>query len=162
MYTRILVPLDGSDLAEQVLPYVKLLGQKLQPEIELLRTVEPVPDELADTAHGDYPHRISANRSSHAQDYLEQVAGSLRESGINVICTVHEGEPAPLILSASAKKPDTLIAMSTHGRSGITRWSMGSVTDKVLHATTNPLLVVRGQPEESARADASIDGIIVP
>ncbi|MFQ6026713.1 MAG: universal stress protein [Dehalococcoidia bacterium] len=162
MYARILVPLDGSELAEGVLPYVKLLSAKLQPQIDLLRVIEPVPSELSDSAHGAYPHRISASIASHAQDYLEQVAGPLREMGLKVDCDVHEGEPASLILSAAARNPDTLLAMSTHGRTGITRWTMGSVTDKVLHAATVPLLVIRSPEHPADRAEADLKAVIVP
>ena len=143
MYQRILVPLDGSPLAEQVLAWVGILAKGMQSQVELLRVIESPPQDLPDSAHGIYPHRVFASIASHAQDYLEGLAIPLRQDGLSVSSIVREGSPAPSIASEGAKEPETLIAMATHGRSGISRWLLGSVTDKVLHATTNPLLMVR-------------------
>lgn len=143
MFTRILVPLDGSELAEQVLPYVRILGKGLQARVELLRVFEPVSPSLADPAHGLYLDRIIASVRTQMQDYVENVAASLRKDGLTVSTIVHEGNPAASIVQEAETIPDTLVAISTHGRSGITRWVMGSTTDKVLHATSHPLLIVR-------------------
>ena len=71
VYTRLLVPLDGSELAEEALPYAKTLGKGLGVRIELLRVVEPPPREIVDSAHGIYPHRLAEGFKSHARDYLE-------------------------------------------------------------------------------------------
>jgi nucleotide-binding universal stress UspA family protein len=135
MYPRILAPLDGSELAEQILPYVCNLGKGLRTKIELLRVFEPVLPDLVDSAHGVYPHRIATSIGDQAKDYLEKIAAPLRQKGLTVSCSVDEGSPASLIVSEAEREPATLIAMSTHGRSGITRWAFGSITDKVLHAT---------------------------
>ncbi|MFQ6026653.1 MAG: universal stress protein [Dehalococcoidia bacterium] len=162
VYTRILVPLDGSELAERVLPYVSLLGNRLQSRIELLRVIEPISDELSDPDHGVDPHRISASMVSHAQDYLAKVAASLNNEGLTVSCTVHEGDPASYIVGEAEKDPDTLVAISTHGRSGIRRWTLGSVTDKVLQATINPLLIIRAGDQEATTTEVKLKTVIVP
>jgi nucleotide-binding universal stress UspA family protein len=86
----------------------------------------------------------------------------LRQNGLSVSSTVCEGSPAPAIASEAVKEPDTLIAMTTHGRSGIGRWLLGSVTDKVLRATTNPLLVVRAYDQENPPEAVQLQSIIVP
>jgi len=155
MYRRILVPLDGSELAEQALPYVHSIGKGLGARIELLRVAYPVAPEALDPALGPYQDQIAA--------YLEGIAAPLTEDGLAVASTIREGDPAPIIVSEAEKEPDTLIAISTHGRSGITRWLLGSITDKVLHATTNPLLIMRArEPVGAQQATPLLDTIIVP
>ncbi len=162
MYTRILVPLDGSELAERVLPYVRILARGLQARVELLRVFEPVPPSLAHPEHGLYLDRIIESIRIQARDYLEAVAASLQREGLVVSCTVHEGSPAPHIVNDGECEAASLIAMSTHGRSGISRWVLGSTTDKVLHATTRPLLVVRAQGQQVFSAQAKLDAVVVP
>jgi len=162
MFTRILVPLDGSELAEQVLPYVRILGKGLQARVELLRVFEPVSPSLADPAHGLYLDRIIASVRTQMQDYVENVADSLRKDGLTVSTIVHEGNPAASIVQEAETIPDTLVAISTHGRSGITRWVMGSTTDKVLHATSHPLLIVRVRDRPVVGPGVKLNSVLVP
>ena len=188
MYSQILVPLDGSELAEQVLPYVQQIAQGLKIPLEFLRVIEPVNPEMAGVAyrsgvapypataesagarsttpisspHGPYLDQIVASQRSHAQDYLDRLTTVARQAGLVVSTSVHEGSPAHYIVEEAQKKPTTLIAMTTHGRSGITRWMLGSVTDKVLHATTNPLLVVRPQDYLGTKGEMKFSSVIVP
>ena len=75
---------------------------------------------------------------------------------------VKEGHPASCIADEGDKEPGTLIAMSTHGYSGVTRWVMGSVTDKVLHATANPLLIVRAREQTGTPPEVRLESVIVP
>ena len=157
MYTRILVPLDGSKLAEQVLPYVRLLGKAEALPIVLLRVIEPAPPDLIGFSQGV---EIIANIA--AQEYLDSVATSLKEDGLDVASLVSEGNPASCIADEGNRESGTLIAMSTHGYSGITRWMMGSVTDKVLHATTNPLLIVRAREQAATPPEVRLVSVIVP
>ncbi len=79
-----------------------------------------------------------------------------------VSCTVDIGEPASWIVREAEREADTLVAMSTRGRSGITRWVLGSVADQVLHATKAPLLLLRSQDEETPPYEASLASVIVP
>jgi nucleotide-binding universal stress UspA family protein len=162
MYTRILVPLDGSELAEQVLPYVRILGKGLQVRVELLRVFEPVSPSLADPVHGLYLDRIIASVRTQMQDYVEHVAASLRKDGLTVSTVVHEGNPAACIVQEAETVPNTLVAMCTHGRSGMTRWVLGSTTDKVLHATTHPLLIVRVREHAGPALEGKLNTILVP
>jgi len=162
MYRHILVPLDGSELAEQVVPYARLLGKGLKATVDLLRVTEPVPENVGDILRGKYPHEISAGLQSQAKKYLEGLASPLTRAGLRTSQAVQEGSAADLIVSQAERQPDTLIAMSTHGRSGITRWVMGSVTDKVLHATSNPLLIIRPRDGLAPGAEARIENIIAP
>ena len=129
MYTRILVLLDGSKLAEQVLPYVRLIGKADQTRIVLLRVIKPVPPNLMAASQGASTVQIAANMSTQAQEYLDKVATSLKEDGLDVASMVSEGDPASCIVDEGAKESNTLIAISTHGRSGLARWALGSVMD---------------------------------
>lgn len=162
MYRRMVVPLDGSGLAEQVLPYVRSLGRSLEAKVALLRVLDPLPAGLTDPGHGLSRDKVIANMRAQAQDYLEQVAASLRKQRLAVSYSVGEGLPAERIVEEAAKEPATLIAMSTHGRSGPARWLLGSVADKVLHATTDPLLLVRSRAPASFLDEARLGTIIVP
>lgn len=121
--------------------------------------------------NGPKPPPTTGGKVLHS---LDPISASLGDAGISVTTNVHaprslEGQeahkattPAEHIVEFAGKGSNTLIVMCTHGRSGAGRWVMGSVTDKVLHATTNPILIVRSKPQESAPAAANIDSIILP
>jgi nucleotide-binding universal stress UspA family protein len=162
MYRRILVPLDGSKLGERVLPYVRLLAEADPTPIVLLRVFEPVPPDLVGLSPGVSLAEITAGVATEAQEYLDTVAISLKEDGLDVASLVKEGNPASCIADEGNRESGTLIAMSTHGYSGITRWVMGSVTDKVLHATTNPLLIVRARDPAATPPEVRLESVIVP
>ena len=161
MYNRILVPLDGSELAERVIPYAVSIANALSSQVSLLRIFDPVPEQWADPTQGRYLDQLSSSFRDQAMDYLEGIAAPLRREGITVTCSANEGNPAELIINESSREADTLVAMSTHGRSGISRWVMGSVTDKVLHGVNAPLLIVRSQ-EGSPPASIEATNIILP
>ena len=162
MYSKILVPLDGSDLAEQVLPYVRLLAKGFQAEVELIRVIELMSPYLSEAEHGLYLDRVTAEMRATVREYLEKLCASLREDGLTVSSTVQEGDPATHIVDKAEEEPATLVAMTTHGRSGISRWMLGSVSDKVLRATTNPLLIVRAQERETFAGEVSLQTVVVP
>ena len=152
MYSRILVPLDGSPLAEQVLPYLQALQHGLGCPVTLLRAFN-IPALVIDPAYqvpAQLVDQIADTVRVEAQEYLDRVAASLADWGIKTISTVAlEREPASLIIREAEQESNTLIAMSTHGRSGVGRWVLGSVTDKVLRAGTNPMLVIRARPADT-------------
>lgn len=162
MYTRILVPMDSSEVAEQILPYASLLAKGLEVPVELFRAIEPVSHELTDPRHGLSLDQIVTSIRVWGLEYLNKIATPLLEDGISVSCEVQQGEPASQILAEAHRDQDALIAMSTHGRSGIARWMLGSVTDKVLRATANPLLLVRSQENEADIQYRKLTTMIVP
>lgn len=161
MYQRILVPLDGSVTAEQVLPYGRLLSKGFNAGITLLHVIDGTTVDQADLEHGAVMNQLAESARARAGEYLAGVAGSLRSEGLAVSASILEGNPASVIVAESEKQAGTLVAISTHGRSGITRWVMGSVTDKVLHATRTPMLIVRCG-ESAPDPSISLSGIIVP
>jgi nucleotide-binding universal stress UspA family protein len=136
MFERILVPLDGSELAESVLVQVRRLLMQKDAEVLLLRAVTLPPPPEADAG---VPLELLWSR---AAEYMQNVAGRLSSQGARVLSRVVEGPAANAILDAARKEGASLIAMSTHGRTGLARWVFGSVTEKVLRASPVPVLAV--------------------
>lgn len=159
-YQRILVPLDGSELAEQVVPYVKSLLRPSKPllpdwdERQETRVflVSILTTGLADRALAlltSYPPglRITTTALPHAkvqlQSYLRSVAAALREHGALVHTAVRRGLPAEGILTYATEVEVDLISMTTHGASGPSRWAYGNVAGRVLQGARSPVLLVR-------------------
>jgi len=136
MFERILIPLDGSALAESVLIQVRRLLLRGDGELLLLQVVTLPPSTEADAGE---PLDLLWAR---ATEYLGNVAARLSAEGLRVRSRVVEGFPAHQILEVAKKEKATLIAMSTHGRTGLSRWVFGSVTEKVLRASPIPVLAI--------------------
>lgn len=163
MYKRILVPLDGSNLAEQVLAYVRFLAKDIQARIQLLRVVQPPPLDInEDINPALYEHRTLRYMKDQAEEYLKNLSIALEDIGLTSSYKVGAGDPASCIVAEGRGELETVIAMSTHGRSGFGRWLMGSVTDKVLHTTPNPLFIVRPLTQEAPLTEVKLKTIIVP
>ena len=147
---NILVPLDGSPLAESVLPHVEALAlhDSEAAEVILVTVCEysVVPDDNGDGPPSGWEtamrHEIATARR-HAARYLSHVEQRLTDAGVKVRCEVLAGDPADKLVHIAEDYPYALVAMATHGRSGLTRWAYGSVADKMLHALSCPLLLVR-------------------
>ncbi len=137
---HVLVPLDGSRLAESVLDAVVRLVKASQGSILLLHAVTPA-ESFAMSA-GEF---VTRERKRSAV-YLARLAERLGEQGIGIEERVVTGEPSRAIATAAGKEKVDLIAMSTHGRSGIREWAFGSVAERVLRSTLVPVLVFRGKP----------------
>ncbi len=148
MYEKILVPLDGSALSESVLPYVIDLALGLGSDVVLLRVEAPVPEVVAmggESVTLD-PKQVAQQRAAlqaEVKSYLEKVKAGVQAKGVKVSTQTREGSAASEIIDFAQRNVVDLIAMSTHGHSGLSRWVYGSVSDKVLHSTETPLLVVR-------------------
>ena len=139
MFNTILLPLDGSELGEAALPYVEELALKAKAEVILLQSVIPPHDtELARLAQ-DYVIRVTAK----AKDYLEDIKTKLNAKGIPAYSEVMIGNPVDTIIDYAKEHNVDLIAISTHGRSGVSRWLFGSVADRVAHRSEKPILLVR-------------------
>jgi nucleotide-binding universal stress UspA family protein len=161
MYSRLLVPLDGSELAEQALPYARCLANALAIPVELLTTVDVESlQALADSQQGRFLDTLLTDKRSTSRDYLQTVAATF--SGSRVESRVENGKPADLIIEQAAGDKNTLIVMATHGRSGMQRWLLGSVADKVLHGSTNHLLLIRASDQGKTGGEAPLKKVIVP
>ena len=173
MFQKILVPLDGSELAEAILPYVEEIGQRCEPaEVVLLRVVrlpssrsgavfrpqadqytKPTPVTRTDAEiaqHPIYREQELATARAEVEASLQPVVQRLRDAGISVEAKVAFGRPAYQIVRFAEREGMVLIAMSTHGRSGLTRWILGGVADRVSRGTRLPVLLVRPPGLEAA------------
>ena len=148
MYDRMIVPLDGSQLAEQVLPYVHVVSEGLKCPITLVRVVD-VP-AMIEGVSGATIDRVASELRADADRYLERVKGTFVDVGANVSVVGKQGDAASVIIEESEKEASTIVMISSHGRSGVTRWAMGRVAEKVLQATNNPLLIIRDQAAEES------------
>lgn len=152
MYERILVPLDGSKIGEAALPYVEELVTKLLPNTKVEVTLIQVISSLtfyviAGEASPPVPYTEEeiALLRKQALDYLSQVGETLSGKGVVVTTKVVMGNAAEEIIRAADETNADLVAMSTHGRSGLSRWAFGSVADRVLRGGSKPVLVIRAQ-----------------
>jgi nucleotide-binding universal stress UspA family protein len=161
MYTRMLIPLDGSKVAEQVLPYARCLAKKLGVPVEFLEVVDPESHTLlANPAQGRYVDTILADRVESGKNYMEGIARSFQ--GAHVNCLVEKGKAEEVVIEKAAMDKNTLIVMATHGRSGIQRWLLGSVADNILHAATNHVLLVRASDQGKTDGEAVLKTVVVP
>jgi nucleotide-binding universal stress UspA family protein len=148
MYKKIVVPLDGSDLSEAALPHARALAEKTGAELLLLRVaVSPLYLEAPlDPTFSAVIVESALTMQKEAAQYLERIAAPLREADLNVTTQVHDGGvAAEAILNEATKFGADLIVMSTHGRSGVTRWLIGSVADRVVHGAQIPVMLIRSQ-----------------
>ena len=141
MYKKILVPLDGSDLAEKALPHALALAKTEGAELVLLRVpMHPSPEFLArNPALGT---TIIQDTEIETATYLEKEAAQLQREGAPVTSLMREGPVAETILKTADEVHADLIAMCTHGRTGIQRMLVGSVADKVVHLSHIPVMLI--------------------
>jgi nucleotide-binding universal stress UspA family protein len=172
MFNKVVVAVDGSPMAEEILPYAVGLARSLGVPVELLYVVDPTRlhaqdlDAEADRsgvylepagerqerpAHGADGHTVYLEQTveheeSWARAYLKALADRMAPEGPSISLTIRIGDPAATIVREAQDDGETLVAMATHGRTGITRLLLGSVTDQVLHQGGMPLLLFRPQP----------------
>ena len=150
----ILVPLDGSELSEQVLPYVQLFAQFLDTKILLLSVlteqvaVQPASHMVRQVGGvrligEDQLAHAMASQHQQTTEYLEFHARALREKGLQVELMVHTGVPAQCIVEQAMQHQADLIAMATHGYNGLQRWVLGSVADDVMRQAPCPVVLIR-------------------
>lgn len=147
MYQKILVPLDGSDLAEQVLPHVAAIvkGGDVQ-EVIFLRVVEPSPavGSGVDYVIPDIEFKeMLARREENAQSYLNQLTIRHQSLAVQLTASVVVGKADESIVDAATQHQVDLIVMATHGRSSVSRWLMGSVADRIVRWSCVPVLLIR-------------------
>ena len=146
----VLVALDGSELAETVLPYVIDLASRLSLEILAVRVVPPIHAFWMD----HLPEELSEDQEqaeTEAKEYLERTASTLSERGLSVQWRLLAGHPATAIVELAREMPHDIVAVATHGRSGIARLAMGSVSEAIIRGTGDPVLVVAARG--AARAE---------
>ncbi len=143
MYKRIVVPLDGSKLAEQALPHAVAQAEKFGAELVLLQVLEPLPDVSFSAPAA--VRRAEQKSAELAREYLEGVAAMIRPQGIALRVEQLQGRPYVEIVRYADEQGADLIVMSTRGQSGLSRWLLGSVADRVVRGATVPVLLVQCQ-----------------
>ena len=146
MYKKIMVPLDGSSLAECVLPHVEAIaGGCPVRELVLLRIVEP--ERVYSVSDSPIDPNLAAARESErkkeAEDYLRSVVDRLDEPGLTCEIKSIVGRVAESLVDYCVENDVDLIIIATHGHSGVTRWVRGSVADKILGSSKIPVLMIR-------------------
>jgi len=134
---RVLIPLDGSECAEMILPKVEKLATELKASIALLRVA------YAHTFPGVDPSDAEVKVVREAEEYLRGIENRLKAEGFKVDSHVRYGNDAEEILDHAAQKDIDFIAMTTHGRSGVKRFLIGSVAEKILRHSPKPIFLVR-------------------
>ncbi len=150
MYKRALIPLDGSPVGETILPFILEIAGPLDMEVVLLRVVQPVPPVVIEGSRHIVVEDEEARRID-AQEYLAPLAVQLRNKGVRVETKVSRGMPAAEIVAAARETEADLIAMTTHGRSGLGRLMFGSVAEAVLRHSDIPVFLLRATEAQVAR-----------
>ncbi len=141
MYKKILVPLDGSPLAEAVLPHAEALAKSEGAEVVLLRVaITPAEDMfIHDPALGK---NIIKEIEEEAKQYMDTEVAKLRKDGVQVSGITRDGMITDTIMDMADETHADIIAMSTHGRTGVKRWLLGSVADRIVHYSHIPVMLI--------------------
>jgi nucleotide-binding universal stress UspA family protein len=146
MYKRILVPLDGSKRAEAILPHVEQLAQRYGARVIFFRVVEPPPVTVPRRQPDLNLYRQEVESlTEEAKAYLKAIVGEFDQLGIDSRTELSQGDVVEAIIDAAARNEVDLIAMTSHGRSGLAQVFYGSVAAGVLQRVDRPLLLVRSQ-----------------
>jgi nucleotide-binding universal stress UspA family protein len=143
MYRRIIVPVDGSDFAEQVIPHVEALAKTFNAQITVLWVTSPVATVAGVPVASE--ERWQAEDDDLARPYLARIERRLRDGGMEPQIVRDNGPPAQVIVERAKTLGADLIAMTTHGRTGVKKAVLGSVTEGVIQRTECPVLIVRAQ-----------------
>jgi nucleotide-binding universal stress UspA family protein len=139
----VIVPLDGSPLAENALAHVVDLAKELKLKVVLMRAYALPPSVTADE-YGTYMEELINQIEAEAKDYLAEKAKEVKAKGLeDVVSVASFGYGAEKIITLAHETPDSFIAMCTHGRSGIKRWVLGSVTERVVRHSGDAVLIIR-------------------
>ena len=145
MYQKILVPLDGSELAECVFPHVEAIAKGCGVgEVVFVRAVESfqMPSGHAYLSQ-EQIKEIDTDNDVAAKDYLNQVVSQVKLDGVKVQTQVITGKAADSLADYATNNGFDLVVIATHGRGGVSRWVWGSVADRVLRSACVPLLMIR-------------------
>ena len=150
MYRLAVVPLDGSPVAEAIIPFVLEIAGPLDLEIALVRVLQPVPPQVIEGSRHVVVEDVEA-RQLDAQEYLAPLAAELRAKGIRAQTHVRRGDPTAEIVGCAREIGADLVAMTTHGRSGLGRLVFGSVAEAVLRHSHLPVFLMRMTEAEVER-----------
>jgi nucleotide-binding universal stress UspA family protein len=142
MFKKILVPLDGSELAAKVLPHVEDLAKTMQAEVTLFSTgTYGIKEEIGEASQGIIEDAVK-HAKEEAEKYLIETTNTLKAKGIRANYAYQEGMPAREIIAYAEKNGYDLIALASHGK-GEVAWVLGSVAERVISHATVPVLLLR-------------------
>ena len=159
MFDRILLPLDGSETAEQVMPWAHAFADRFRLPVELL-TVIDAGTFLTSMEAARRFDALLEQATREGREYLERISGRFAPNPVKR--SLEQGITAEVIIGKAAADESTLIAMATHGHSGMDRWLMGSVAEKILRGSKNPLLLVRAVPKARTAREATPKSLLIP
>lgn len=160
MFKRILVPLDGSKLAECVLPHLVAIARIGEPEVQLVRVLQPFDGVIRMSMVDPVEWQI---RKAEAESYLLGLAAVLQDAGLRVSIRLDEGRPAEQIIAAAHDWDADLILMSSHGRSGLSPWCVSSVVEHVILLAHRTVMIVRAyQPVKAELTELRYHKILLP
>ena len=157
MYKRAVVALDGSPVAEAIIPFILEIAGPLDMEVVLVRVNRPVPPEVIEGSRHVIVEDPETSRID-AEEYLAPLAVELRNKGVRTRTEVRRGQPAEEIVRAARESGADLIAMTTHGRSGFGRLLFGSVAEAVLRESRLPVFLMRVTEAQVAARAAEVAG----
>jgi len=160
MFKRILLPLDGSKLAECVLPHLVAIARICEPEVQLLRVLEPFGVTARMRMIDPVDWQI---RKAEAESYLSTIAERLQNAGLRVSTNLYDGRPAEQIIEIVHSWDADLIMMSSHGQSGLSPWTVSSVVQQVILRAHHSLMIIRAyQPVTAELTDLHYRKIFLP
>jgi len=162
MYAKVIVPLDGSELSEQALPHAQVIAKAMSIPIQLVEAFDILPQTLRDRYPADNLRVMLGDEQKRSEKNLVTIRRRLEAAGHTVGVATLPGDPADAIVTLAGASPDALIVMSTRGRTGLARWALGSVTDKVLRTASNPILIVSAGTMAPTAPDESPKPVMVP
>lgn len=146
MYKRILLPLDGSKMAEQALPHAIAQAEHFGAELILLRVIEPFP-QVRSMSVADMT-AVREQTEEWTREYFDRITAALQGRAIPFTTDIVEGRPNVVITQYAEANQVDLIVICSRGLSGLSRWLMGSVADRVLRGATVPVLLVHAREAE--------------
>jgi nucleotide-binding universal stress UspA family protein len=160
MFQRILVPLDGSSLAETVLPHVVALAKASECEVTLLRVLDPQGEVTRPISVDPFDWKL---RKSEAEAYLRRQAQRLEEAGVMVQVEVVEGKAAEMVIRFAHDHTVDLVLLSSHGQSGISSWNVSSVVQKIILRVRRSVMIVRAyRPTPESMGEITYQRILAP
>lgn len=160
MFKRILIPLDSSKLAESVLPHLIAIARICEPEVQLLRVLEPFGVTARMRLIDPVDWQI---RKAEAESYLSGIGERLRNAGLRVSTHLYDGKPAEQIIEIASAWDADLILMSSHGQSGISPWNVSSVVQQVILRANRSLMIIRAyQPVIAELTELHYQKVFLP
>jgi nucleotide-binding universal stress UspA family protein len=151
MYKRVLVPVDGSEVAEAIVPFILEIAGPLDMEVVLLQVNQPVPPVIVEDSAYFEVEDVEGRREA-AEAYVAGLAAEMQAKGVRTETRVRRGDPVTEILAAAKEEGADLIAMTTHGRSGLPRVLFGSIAEGVLRHAPIPVFLMKQTERQMAAA----------